>query len=189
MNLLSDSQIQLVFGRLYVDVPPRSSTSSQGNDLQIVTRFGTVRHIGTQFIVAINDRQVEIKVREGSVLIEDQRQSYTTRSGEKGILDASGEFSTESIQTYGPSWNWVEEFVPAFDIEGRTLSDFLAWIHRETGKKLYFESIAAETLARHTILHGAGIEMKPMLALDLVLQTSELSWNEQAGTIHLFLEP
>jgi hypothetical protein len=66
--------------------------------------------------------------------------------------------------------------------------DFLGWVQRETGRRCIFDSSAAEGVARDTLIHGASLDMEPMLALDLVLQTNELSWQEQDGEILIFIE-
>lgn len=186
-SLLSDCQIELVSGRLYID----TQTKSPGNQscaLQIETQLGTVTHIGTQFIVASSDETVQVLVREGQVEVDDGNQIHTVSYGQKGNLDASGIFRSEAIQSYGASWNWVEQLASAYDVEGRSLNDFLDWVCRETGKKKSFKSVEAGTVAKDTVLHGKRLDMAPMLALDLMLQTNDLSWEEQAGTIHIFLE-
>ena len=159
-----------------------------GDELQIVTRFGTIRHTGTQFAVAVDEEELEVKVREGSVAIDTGSQSHPAQAGIRATLGDDGNFSSGPVETHGPSWRWVERLAPAYEIEGRSVMDFLGWVQRETGKRCVYESGAAEDLARDTLIHGASLEMEPMLPLDLVLQTNELSWQEQDGEILISLE-
>ncbi len=187
LRLLSDCRLDLVSGRLYIDTQPRPP-ASQNCALQIDTQFGTVKHIGTQFIVASSNEAVQVLVREGRVEVNDGNQIHTVSYGQKGNLDASGIFRSELIQSHGTLWTWIEQLAPGYDIEGRSLNDFLEWFCRETGKKMTFESVEARTVAKGTVLHGKHLDMEPMLALDLILQTNDLSWEEQDGTIHIFLE-
>jgi len=192
LKLISLTQIELVSGQVYLDIPgaspARSVGADPGKELMVVTRFGTVRHTGTQFVVAVDDEALEVKVREGSVAIDSGSQTHSAQAGVMGTLDDTGHFSYEPVAVYGPAWGWAEELAPAYEIEGRSVMDFLGWVQRETGKRCVYESRAAERLARETRIHGASLAMAPMQALDLVLQTNELSWNEQNGEILISLE-
>ncbi len=188
LRLNSDCEVELAFGRLYVDVPPALANGSVDCTLQVVTRFAIVRHLGTQFVVSTNDEAAQVWVREGRVAIDSGNQSQTVSFGVKGIFGSSGIIRSEPIQTYGPSWYWVEKLVPLYKVDGQTLSEFVSWIHRQTGKKTVYESAAAESIAKSTVLHGTQIEMEPMRALALILQTSDLTWTEVDGTIHFSIQ-
>jgi hypothetical protein len=185
LNLLSGNEIELVTGQIYVDVPPRSGSSSPDGNLRVVTRFGTISHHGTQFMVSADDAAVEVRVREGTVTLESGTQNLVSHQGERTSVSASGEVSSSATSIYGDGWQWAEKLSPGFALEGSKLVEFLTWVHRETGKELVYETDAAKDSADSTVLHGSVVDLEPMLSLDLVLQTTEMAWYEKDGTIHL----
>lgn len=186
LKLRSSTEIELVTGQIYVDIPSIPGRSQASVELQVITRLGSINHIGTQFMVSSDASNVEVKVREGSVSVDNGKQVVVTSKGQQATLGESDPVSREAILTYGPDWQWVEKLTPVFVLEGHPLMDFLNWISRETGKELLFQSVEAESIATKTVLHGS-INDEPLRALELVLQTNDLSWYEQDGKIHLFI--
>jgi len=184
LNLTSGNEIELVTGQIYVDVPPTSLPTGPDEKLRITTRFGTISHTGTQFMVSANDEALAVKVREGSVTLESGKQKLVSHQGEQAIVDASGDVSSSPTSIYGDGWQWVEKLSPGFELEGSTVVDFLTWVRRETGKQVVYESPEVQDSAGSTILHGS-IDLEPMQSLDLVLQTTEMLWYEKDGAIHL----
>ncbi len=186
--LRSASEIELVSGRLYVDVPPGPAPADPAGPLSIVTRLATITHTGTQFMVSAGDEAIEVKVREGTVNIDDGSDSLVAGRGEETIVDDSGAIRVATTKTYGDDWQWVEKLTPGYPLEGSTLENFLYWIRRETGKDLVYESPEVQYAASNTILHG-NVETEPMESLAMVLETTDLSWYEEDGIIHLSLNP
>lgn len=186
LQLHSKSEIELVSGRIYVDIPPTLGQNPSSVALRVLTQFGSVNHIGTQFMVSSETGSVQVAVREGSVSIDNNQQVFVTQKGQQTTLGESDRVSHESILTYGADWQWAEQLAPAFELEGKTLDEFLSWVGRESGKQILFDTEAARNIARKTIMHGS-IDDAPLTAMQLVLQTNELSWQEADGKIHLFV--
>jgi len=186
LKLRSASEIELVTGEIYVDIPTIPGRSLSSVKLQVVTRLGSINHVGTQFMVSSDASNVEIKVREGSVSVDDGKQVLVATKGQQAILGESDQVVRDAVLTYGPDWQWIEKLAPAFILEGRSLMDFLTWVHRETGKEIQFKTTAAKGIATSTIMHGS-VDDEPLKALGLVLQTNDLSWYEQDGKIYLFI--
>ncbi|MFC1720121.1 FecR domain-containing protein [Pseudomonadota bacterium] len=184
--LRSANEIELASGRIYVDVPPHTAQNPPGDSLHIVTRLATISHTGTQFMVAADDDAVEVKVREGTVSIANGSRTLISGRGEQTVVDDSGTIQTNTTNTYGADWQWVEELAPSYTLEGSTLENFLYWVQRETGKDMHYESTEAHHTATDTILHGS-IDLQPMDSLAMVLETTDLSWYEQGGIIYLSL--
>jgi hypothetical protein len=67
------------------------------------------------------------------------------------------------------------------------MSDFLDWVSRESGRSLEYGSVAAETLARDTVMRGT-VDLQPMRALELMLQTSDLVAKVHTGVIKIDTE-
>jgi len=184
--LHSNTKVELLAGQIYVDIPPGPGQTPSTVELRIITHLGVIDHIGTQFMVSSDATSVEVKVREGAVSIDNSKQVFVTATGQQSILGQSDQVSHKAISTHDPDWRWAEKLAPAFELDGRPLSDFLAWVSRETGKEILFDTQIAEDAAKTTIMHGS-VDDEPLLALELVLQTNELSWYEQDGKIILFV--
>ncbi len=75
-----------------------------------------------------------------------------------------------------------------FSLEDRTLSDFLVWVSKETGRKLVYVTPNVQRSAVGIILHGSISEMDPELALAAVMATTSLSVFEPDGKIVIGME-
>jgi hypothetical protein len=137
-------------------------------------------------MVAADDDTVDVKVREGTVSIANSSMTLVSGRGEQTVIDDSGTLRTNSTETYGADWQWVEQLSPGYALEGSTLEQFLYWVQRETGKDLRYESSEAHHVASDTVLHGS-IDLQPMDSLAMVLETTDMSWYEQDGIIYLSL--
>jgi len=178
LRLKSAGEIDLRAGRIYVDTAEAGPTA----ELAITTPAGLVRHLGTQYMTAVSADGTSVSVREGQVLLEAQGVETVADRGEQLKVNASGAHSLEMISTYGSFWQWTEELAPAFSSDGRSMADFLNWVARESGHVVEFASPQAEKMANDTLLRGQ-VEMEPMRALAVVMQTSDLAPEVSAGTI------
>jgi ferric-dicitrate binding protein FerR (iron transport regulator) len=66
---------------------------------------------------------------------------------------------------HGAEWEWAATTAPAFDIENRPLSEFLAWLAREHGWQLRFADAGTQSRAQSIRLHGSmsGLDVNGML--------------------------
>jgi ferric-dicitrate binding protein FerR (iron transport regulator) len=168
---------------LYLDFPPGSKP------FVLHTPGGIVEHIGTQFEVLATERDVRIRVREGSVRVLTLNGTETVETGTELFVPNTGPVVSHSVSTYGPEWEWVEAISPPYEIENRPLIDFLAWVARETGRRLDFADAHAQEVALHTRLHGSVDGLKPLEALDRVLSTTSLRFEVDGGTIRVSSRP
>jgi ferric-dicitrate binding protein FerR (iron transport regulator) len=178
LRLDSTGEIDLLAGRIYVDTAEAGPTA----ELAITTPAGLVRHLGTRYMTAVSADGTSVSVREGQVMLEAQGVESVADRGEQLKVTASGAHSLEMISTYGSLWQWTEELAPAFSSDGRSMADFLNWVARESGREVEFASPEAEKVANDTLLRGQ-VEMEPMRALTVVMQTSDLAPEISAGTI------
>jgi hypothetical protein len=179
---MSGQQIELLDGQIYVDSNHSGTNNSQHDVLEIKTFAGVVRHLGTQYMTGIDNSLVAVSVREGQVMLVGDHSESIARPGEQIKMSRSGETSISSISTHGSLWEWAELVTPQFSLDGRSALDFINWVGRETGRVVDFAPDGAEQLARSTILRGS-IDLEPMRALDLILQTSDLEPMIDDGTI------
>jgi hypothetical protein len=85
-----------------------------------------------------------------------------------GIL--SGRASTS-----GADWDWVRRAARPPQLEGRPLSEFLAWAQREGGRSIRFADPALERANAATIVYGAIDGLTVEEALDVVLPSCGLA--------------
>jgi hypothetical protein len=178
-----DNEIVLGAGRVYLDFPPGSKP------FVLHTPGGIVEHVGTQFEVFATEGDVRIRVREGSVRVHTLHGMQTVEMGAELFVPGTGPVVRHSVPTYGPDWEWVEAISPRYEIENRPLSEFLAWVARETGRRVDFADARAKEVALHTRLHGSVEGLKPLEALDRVLSTTTLRFEVDGGTIRVSSRP
>ncbi|MEO0996256.1 MAG: FecR domain-containing protein [Pseudomonadota bacterium] len=176
--LLSDRRLRLLRGQVYVDSPPGQTSAPE-----IATPLGSVRHVGTQFIVSLQRQRLDIRVREGAVLLDDGDNRTTVDSGEALQVAADGRRVSRPIQRYGAEWTWVETIgvVPAAG--HASLRAFVDWVARETGRTI---TVASDDIGRRlaALPMPTGVRTTaPLDALADALTVSGLTYREEAGTI------
>ena len=151
IELTGSDHISLIAGAIYVDSGERPGA----DQLVIDTPFGSASHLGTQYEVRLVDDAVRLRVREGRVEFRQHRDPYAANAptvigtaGEQLTITRGGSMERVSVARYGESWAWISEVAPVFDIENRSLLEFLHWAGRETGQQLVFATPESESEAR-----------------------------------------
>lgn len=182
--------VALQAGELYVSDDPHRIGHFQ---LVITTPFGTVRDIGTQFMVRVQADTAVTTVRRGVV---EFRAGHTTHRAEPDSSFASRLSVTreqtvhaERVSPGGNEWRWIYRAAPGFALDGRTAWDFLRWSIGESGLRLVFDTSAAEIYARTTTLHGSIEGLDPEEALAPVLATTDLDYVVESGSLRISLRP
>jgi hypothetical protein len=182
LEITGEAQARLRRGQVYVDLPPGSSASAE-HPFRIVTREGTIEHVGTAFEVLENDRIMRVRVREGRVLLQRDNERLMASAGTELTAMPGAAVSRREIDTYGRDWLWVAALAPDYEIEGRPLLGFLEWASRELGRPLKFSDPNARAVAERTILHGSVRGREPLDALSSVLATTSLTYEIRGDTI------
>ncbi len=180
LRLVSDRVLALERGALYVD-----SRESPGS-LEIRTPLGTARDIGTRFEVRLDDASLRVRVRDGRVAVDRDGQIHEAGRGAELTLDSYGALARREIEVYGPEWRWSLEVAPAFDAEGRPISELLDWVTRETGWRLRLDPAVARGAATVTI-SGSIKGLPPDQILNVILPTTGLKHRVEDG--ELIVEP
>lgn len=154
-----------------------------GTVWKIATAFGTVRHVGTQFEVRIDDLGMQVSVREGVASLDREGQSHEARAGYRLVLDHASALTIEPAAVRGPRWDWTLEIAPPFEVENRSLGEFLDWVARETGDRVQFTDPAIEEAKRKIVLHGSASGLRPDEAPAAVLPTCGLRFRMQGDTM------
>lgn len=152
LRLDGSDQVTLLEGALYVD----SGGLNARTALRIHTPAGAVRHVGTQFQVRVAGARTRVQVREGRVvLLQASGASVDLGAGDSADVTGTGVHVERDQPGHGVDWEWAAATAPAFDIENRPLSEFLAWLAREHGWQLLYADAATQTRAQDIRLHGS----------------------------------
>jgi len=180
LSITGSAELALERGRIYLDIPPESSAVTP---LRVATSAGVVEHVGTEFEVMSDDRAVRVRVREGRIRFLGPADTIMADAGTELLATPDKPIARRSIDTYGGDWLWTAALAPDYEIEGRSLIGFLAWVSRELGRPLDFSDARARQIADRTILHGSVHDETPLDAMSNVLAATSLTYEIRGDTI------
>lgn len=166
----SGSTFTLDRGAIYI--------ASAERGIEVRTRFGVARDIGTRFEVRLRDDVETVRVREGIVEFEQHR----AVAGEQLQITASG-VAKSAFAPYAEEWSWTELVAPPYTIEGSSVASFVAWVSSESGMNVRFESNELRKRAHRTILHGSIGDLKPVVACGAILPTAGMRCVARDGVL------
>lgn len=168
------NQIYLQRGRVYFDsqAGPLSAQAAGGDAVEFAIRtdYGTVRHLGTQYMANVGSGELVVSVREGMVSIGG---TVRATKGQQFAISRAGVL-TASDTNGVDDWGWVEKSSPAVNLHGRLIHEALEWVSRESGRTIQYTSAGAEALARTESLKG-DFEFEPSRALEIFMLTVDLT--------------
>lgn len=178
-----ESQESLVLerGGLYVD----AGAGPGSPRLDVATALGTVRHVGTQYMVLTGEGQTRVLVREGKVSVRGPQGENHASAGQALLLAAGQAPQYAEVTSYGEQWAWADELAGGFLIEGRTLDEFLAWAARQTGRKLHYADASTRDLAGQTVLRGSVEDLPVEQAIEAVMATTSLAAQAEDGVLRV----
>jgi ferric-dicitrate binding protein FerR (iron transport regulator) len=180
VTLNGSRDVTLQSGTLYLDHRGRP-----GVGYRIETPAGTARDLGTQFELQVHEGLLRLRVREGRVEIDRAGQVVTGSAGEQLEFDRLGGVVRSPIAANDRAWQWVETVAPTPDMDGKSAAALIAWVARETGHRLQYESPAVQQRAATVILHGNIRHLTPLAALDAMLATTDLVYVLRDDTMEI----
>ena len=188
IDFVSRDSVYLRSGRVYFDstssLAAAGPVAGSGTKLTITTDFGVVQHIGTQFMAAANRDRLIVSVREGEIVVESAGRNTPAVEGQQLAISGSGAFDVVNIKSYDGAWTWVEQTAPGASLDGRTVSEFLDWVSRETGLQLDYRSPQARSRAEQSRLNGQ-LQVPPRQALEVWMLGTDLPWRIDNGVIYV----
>ena len=178
---LGGDRLELARGTLYVD-RRRDPGAAPGPPLEIRTAFGTVSDLGTQFELAVDATGLRARVREGAVTLSRDDERHLAAAGTELRAGAGSGVERRAVEPWGDTWSWAIDAAPAIELDGRTLGDALAWIGRETGRRVVWSDPALHDRAAGERLAGA-LALGPAEAAELVPRLFGLEARMLDGTI------
>jgi len=185
LAFIGPGRIRLESGRVYFDsvtgpLQP-ADPAANTNNLVLETTHGEVQHVGTQYMVRVDQQSLVVSVREGQVDVQGRYHREAAVAGEQVTMTGSAQPSVLSIGRSGDAWAWIGRTTPAADMDGKTLHEFLVWACREMGLELRYEGDAEER-AREFGVFGT-VDTEPAKAVRQRLATMALDWRIEEGVI------
>ena len=138
--------ITLLRGRIFF------TDNNSAQQLEIHTRYGQLRDVGTAYEAAISDNSVVVIMRDGQVEIEhaNDKQTITVHDGlgEARRIDVNGIHHQPGRRTTSDAWDWHKRLREPLTLSGTTVADYLAWMARDQGFVLSYRSRAVAQLAK-----------------------------------------
>lgn len=190
LSLHADGII-LVAGEIYVS---DEGSSAQGNKLKVITPYGDIEDIGTQFTVKMEGDRVTSTVRRGTVVVILPSKEYRAEA-ESGIarqivFDEQQHVQFSDRSPAGPEWEWIYHSSGGYVLEGKSVFEFLQWSAMESGIQVDYASEGAQIYARLTTLHGDIEGMSPNQAIEPVLASTHLRVEKVSTSgLKITLEP
>ena len=173
-------EFRLESGRVYADT---GDFMYRDQSLVVHTPMGTVTDVGTQFSVRLAEERLDVAVREGRVDVSRGADEFVAVAGERLLLHENDVADMDTVAPHDPYWDWTASLAPVFDIENKSLLDFLRWAARETGRELVFEDNELRMSAMRTDLHGSVEDFEPLEAVESVLATTRFRYRLEADRI------
>jgi len=179
LAVVAKDEFRLDAGQVYADT---GDFMYRDRGLVIDTAMGSVTDVGTQFAVQLGAERLDVAVREGRVDVSSGADEFVAVAGERLRLEQD-EATVDTIETHDPFWDWTAALAPVFEIENKSLLDFLRWAARETGRELEFEDNELRMSAMRTDLHGSVADFEPLEAVESVLATTRFRYRILADRI------
>ncbi len=185
IEFTSADSVYLRSGQIYFDSRPSTVAAIKGSGLEIGTDLGFVRHLGTQYITAVDRDDLRISVREGEVEFDGKYiDKEVAVAGQQMTISGGAAPSVLDIDGFGEIWAWAENLAPVVSMNGKTTYEFLERVSHETGLALVFESKAAEDAARAGELFGT-IDTDPRSELAIRMAGEDLGYRIDRGAIYV----
>jgi hypothetical protein len=181
LHLETASALELEAGAVYLD------SGASAAPLEVRTPFGTARDVGTRFEVRLGKggAPLRVRVREGKVALERAGGSHLAGAGVELAVAADGTVTEGRVPVHGELWDWTLTLLPVYEVEGRSLREFLDWAAAEAGWRLRFAEPSLGERAGEVTLHGTitGLGLEDAVALSLLSSGLDLTYRVEEGIL------
>ncbi len=155
LTLSNHNTLQLTAGKIYLDSPDINTS------VTVITPWGNVRDIGTQYEVAVSANELQLAMRSGKVVMElDDKTLYASvfeGLGDVVSVDTNNDIQKSTMSPSDPYWSWTHKALSDFDVNNQSVFEVLEWVHRVTGKNIVFATDDVQRLAHETTLAGGKL--------------------------------
>ena len=186
LRLANSSTLNLEHGRIYIDSPDINTS------VTVITPWGNIKDIGTQYEVNIKQDSLEVAMRSGKVAVDlGEKVLYALAENGYGdviALNKNNEFTKRTLASSDAHWDWTRKSAQPLIVEGKTVGEVLNWTGLITGKSIEYATPAARDAAVTTVLSGG--ELAPISAektLSTLLKTTHFVAHISSHSIELEL--
>lgn len=167
LRWLAADSLQLVQGAIYVD------SHANVAPLTVHTVRGEITHLGTRYLVNVNQQSLHVAVREGQVSVHAGNDQITVGALQQVHMNVDGYIARSDVQLSDATWQWADTLAESFALDNHSVAEFLQWVANETGSEVNYANPAVKAAASTTVLHGQPIAQAPLQALKPVLVTTD----------------
>lgn len=182
INFLAEDRFELVTGRVYIDTHERS-------DMTVVTPWGEVADIGTQYSVTHAPTGVNIAVRSGSAVLTTPSKRYQADSDptNAGIIEVTdgGIVRQHQEPKSASRWDWIHTAAAGY--RSHEVTRVLVEIAQDLGVQLQYASLGDQAALANVTYAGDLSKMGPKQALELIALSSGLRWTLDKQTLRISL--
>jgi ferric-dicitrate binding protein FerR (iron transport regulator) len=183
IEIADSAAVELIAGMIYLDVPP----SVPPAEFAVVSAYGTVEHVGTQYSAAVAEDGLVVRVREGEARVLSDAangtdRAHTAMAGQQIEIGSGGTAEVSDFSRNDPQWAWVEELARTSFDEPRSVLALLEWAARETGRTMQLEPGAARDRAESIVLNQVD-GLSPSDLLSVIRSTTDLAITESPTTL------
>lgn len=176
--VIANDHIHLMEGKIYIDAESLAFGEQAGDRVvEVRTAHATITDIGTQFMVAVHADKTNASVREGSIIVKNSEGHLigeaTDEVARKIDVGVSG-FRLYDSDLYGEEWQWIAQIPAEFELDGKTLHEYLIWVASEIGVPVMYQDETSERIANTVTLRGDLKSLSPESSLDVVMKTTSL---------------
>ena len=181
VQLIDEEKIVLIDGQIYVE----TNENISNNKLLISTKLGSIDHIGTQYSVKVEADSINISVREGAVFIQSEDLNKEIEHGFEVSLNKNGNYQQSAIDAFDSKWHWTQKIINEYNIQGKTISQYLKWISDKTGYPIVWDSNESKDLSTKVRLSGSIKGLTPIESLEVILPTTTFNYSISKTSIHI----
>lgn len=177
-----ENLIQLEQGQIYHD----TDISSQAAPLTIKTTQGDIQHIGTKYLVSTGPDQLKVAVRSGQVQMTPSNTGLNQQiipSEQLASLVSEGTLKTEPITSYDAIWDWTFKAQSSFNLNNKSLYEFIEWYSHETGLAVDWQNL--ESMTKRVRLQGNITNMSSEQAIKSVFNSTQYSYAINNGILQI----
>ncbi|NND59869.1 MAG: FecR domain-containing protein [Gammaproteobacteria bacterium] len=163
------NRIHLHQGRLYID------TLDSGARVEIQTKAGVIRNLGTRFEVLANGDETRVRVRDGEVHIDTGNGAVRAQRGESLQLRREGVVERTRFSPSDPHWDWTLRVATPFETDQASVAELAHWVAHESGRTLSFDDPRTGNAARVTRISGSIQDLAPLSMLQTALLATRFS--------------
>lgn len=180
VRVVGRHELALVHGAVYVD---SAGCGREAPPITIRTPHGAIRDVGTQFEVRDTGSTLRIRVREGKVALDSPGAALEVPAGHEVSLAPNGSLVRREMTAADLALDWATAVSTPFEVQGRSLQEFLNWIARERGLTLRFDHADLAAAAPGIVLNGSIDGMTLDEALESVLLTCRMTHRIEQRTL------